>query len=129
MFEQNALFRSDGLGNFRDLVQAMSIQPAMLIYLDNETNVAGAEQENFAREVMELHTIGNARFSEEDVNVEAKVIGVVKDFHLEPTLYEIAPMVLTLRSPSEMPMPGRSRIRSSTRSWRRNTHTSAPTSR
>jgi putative ABC transport system permease protein len=37
------------------------------------------------------------RFSEEDAGVEAKVIGVVKDFHLEPTMYEIAPMVLTLR--------------------------------
>jgi putative ABC transport system permease protein len=37
------------------------------------------------------------RFSEEDAGVEAKVIGVIKDFHFESTLYEIAPMVLTLR--------------------------------
>jgi len=40
--------------------------------------------------------VGN-RFSEEDAGVEAKVIGVVKDFHYESTLYKIAPMVLTLR--------------------------------
>lgn len=72
MFEQNTLFRSQGLGNFRDLVQAMAIQPAMLIYLDNETNTKGAEQENFARELMELFTIGRANYTEADVVAMAK---------------------------------------------------------
>jgi len=72
MFEQNSLFRSGGLGNFRDLVQQMAIQPAMLIYLDNETNEKGAEQENFARELMELFTIGRENYSESDVVAMAK---------------------------------------------------------
>ncbi|MDH4168757.1 MAG: DUF1800 domain-containing protein [Acidimicrobiia bacterium] len=72
IFEQNQLFRSAGLGNFRDLVQTMAIQPAMLIYLDNETNTKGAEQENFARELMELFTIGRENYTEADVIAMAK---------------------------------------------------------
>ncbi|MGI9601760.1 MAG: DUF1800 domain-containing protein [Acidimicrobiales bacterium] len=72
MFDQNTLFRSQGLGNFRNLVQAVSIQPAMLIYLDNETNQKGAEQENFARELMELFTVGRENYTESDVVAMAK---------------------------------------------------------
>ena len=45
-------------GNFRDLVQQMSLQPAMLIWLDNDPNAKGSPNENFARELMELFTLG-----------------------------------------------------------------------
>ena len=45
-------------GNFRDLVQQMSLQPAMLIWLDNDPNEKGNPNENFARELMELFTLG-----------------------------------------------------------------------
>ena len=67
IWDQHLELRRHGFGDFRTLLGKISFGSAMLIYLDNETNVAGAEQENFARELMELHTIGNARFSEEDV--------------------------------------------------------------
>ncbi len=58
MYDQNALFRSAGGGSFLDLVQQMSVQPAMLLWLDNGSNVAGAPNENFGRELMELFTAG-----------------------------------------------------------------------
>ena len=52
MYLQNALFRSMAAGNFRDVVQQMSLQPAMLIWLDNDPNTKGHPNENFARELM-----------------------------------------------------------------------------
>jgi uncharacterized protein (DUF1800 family) len=52
------IIRPNALGNFKDLVVAMSKSSAMLSYLNNDVNVAGAPNENFAREVMELHTMG-----------------------------------------------------------------------
>jgi len=72
MWQQHRLLRAHGLGSFRTLLEKISFDPAMLIYLDNESNVAGAEQENFARELMELHTVGNGRFGEADVIAMAK---------------------------------------------------------
>ena len=60
MYLQNALFRQMAAGNFRDLVQQMSLQPAMLIWLDNDPNSKGHPNENFARELMELFTLGVA---------------------------------------------------------------------
>jgi len=72
MYRQNALFRSAGGGNFRDLVHAMSLQPAMLIYLDNDPNVVGAPNENFARELMELFTLGVNQYSQTDVEEAAR---------------------------------------------------------
>jgi uncharacterized protein (DUF1800 family) len=67
IWDQHLVFRNFGEGSFRTLLDKISFGSAMLIYLDNESNVKGAEQENFARELMELHTVGNGRFSEEDV--------------------------------------------------------------
>ena len=67
IWDQHLLLRNFGEGSFRTLLGKISFDSAMLIYLDNESNVKGAEQENFARELMELHTVGNGRFSEEDV--------------------------------------------------------------
>lgn len=72
MWNQNQMFRVDGLGDFHDLSQAVAIDPAMLRYLDNEYNVAGAEQENFARELMELFTMGVGNYTEGDVVSMAK---------------------------------------------------------
>ena len=72
VWNQHRQLREHGFGNFRDLLGEISFGSAMLIYLDNETNVAGAEQENFARELMELHTIGNGNFSEADVIAMAR---------------------------------------------------------
>jgi uncharacterized protein (DUF1800 family) len=80
MFTQNQLFRPAGpgnpgglgLGSFRDLCWQVAISGAMLVYLNNDTNVRGAEQENFARELMELFTLGVGNFTEADVIAMAK---------------------------------------------------------
>ena len=72
MWDQMRLFRRRCLGNFTDLVRAVSVHPAMLVFLDNESNVAGAEQENFARELMELYTCGVGNFTEDDVVAMAR---------------------------------------------------------
>lgn len=67
MYEQNRLFRSLGAGLFEPLVQQVSVGVAMLVYLDNEPNRQGAPNENFARELMELHTLGVNQYTQEDV--------------------------------------------------------------
>jgi uncharacterized protein (DUF1800 family) len=72
MYLQNALFRSMAAGNFRDLVQQMSLQPAMLIWLDNDPNAKGHPNENFARELMELFTLGVDQYSQDDVVASAR---------------------------------------------------------
>ena len=80
MFLQNQLFRPVGpgnpeglgLGHFRDLTRAVSFGGAMLVYLNNDTNRKGREQENFARELMELFTVGVGHYTEADVVAMAK---------------------------------------------------------
>ena len=72
MFDQNQLFRTHGLGDFETLLQLMALQPAMLDYLDNDTNVVGSPNENFARELMELFTLGVGHYSEDDVQAAAR---------------------------------------------------------
>jgi uncharacterized protein (DUF1800 family) len=72
LFTQNALFRSMALGNFDDLVKAVSKDPAMMIYLDTETNRNGKPNENYARELMELFTTGIGHYSETDVRESAR---------------------------------------------------------
>ncbi len=71
-FNQNQLFRSNALGNLRDLTWQVSIDPAMLIYLDNATNVASHPNENYARELMELFTLGVDHYTENDVREAAR---------------------------------------------------------
>ena len=72
MYRQNQLFRENALGNFGRLLHAASRDPAMLIYLDNANSRKGAPNENFAREVMELFTLGEGKFSEQDVKEAAR---------------------------------------------------------
>ncbi len=67
MQEQIDLFRTDGLGNLRSLAKAMSIQVAMLRYLDNNQNVKESPNQNFARELLELFLMGVGNYTEEDV--------------------------------------------------------------
>jgi len=52
------LFHAQGTGNFRELMIAVAEDPAMLAFLDAGVNVKGAPNENFAREIMELFTMG-----------------------------------------------------------------------
>jgi uncharacterized protein (DUF1800 family) len=56
--DDREVIRKHALGNFRDLLRASAHSPAMLVYLDNQANVKGAPNENYARELMELHTLG-----------------------------------------------------------------------
>jgi uncharacterized protein (DUF1800 family) len=72
MLQQNALFRSMALGNFRTLTQTMAVQPAMLVYLDNVDNVKTSPNQNFARELMELFTLGVGNYGEDDVTAAAR---------------------------------------------------------
>ncbi len=70
---QLELFRQYALGNFRDLVVQVAMDPAMLIWLDGRSNTRAKPQENFGREVMELFTIGVDHYTEPDVYAAARV--------------------------------------------------------
>ncbi len=72
IINQNKLFREEGLGNFRTLLRHIARDPAMLRYLDNDKNHKGAPNENFAREVMELFTLGEGNYTEEDIKETAR---------------------------------------------------------
>jgi uncharacterized protein (DUF1800 family) len=72
MLDQNMLFRRHAIGNFSELLHAVSKDPAMLIYLDGTANRVGRPNENFAREVMELFTLGEGRHTESDVREAAR---------------------------------------------------------
>ncbi len=66
--DDREVIRKNALGSFRDLVWASAHSPAMLVYLDNQANTRGAPNENYARELMELHTLGvEAGYSQQDV--------------------------------------------------------------
>ncbi|HSR50063.1 MAG TPA: DUF1800 domain-containing protein [Acidobacteriota bacterium] len=69
---QNQTLRQHALGNFKEMVHAISKDPAMLVWLDNISNKAGKPNENWARELMELFTMGVGEFSEEDVQEAAR---------------------------------------------------------
>ena len=70
---QIEVLRENALGNFRDLLVAMARDVAMLVWLDGRLNVRARPQENFARELMELFTMGVDTFQEADVYAAARV--------------------------------------------------------
>jgi uncharacterized protein (DUF1800 family) len=72
MLQQMQLFRDFGLGNFESLLQKVTRDPAMLIWLDNRLNRTGSPNENYAREVMELFTVGIGNYTETDVHEAAR---------------------------------------------------------
>lgn len=73
-YEQRAI-RPHALGRFRDLLGAVAHHPAMLRYLDNEQNAAGRVNENYARELLELHTLGvDGGYTQRDVQELAGVL-------------------------------------------------------
>jgi uncharacterized protein (DUF1800 family) len=67
MWNQNEIFRNQGMGKFSDLLTSVSLDPAMLIYLDGNENQAEHPNENFAREVMELFCLGEGHYTEKDI--------------------------------------------------------------
>ena len=72
---ENGSIRPHALGKFRDLLEATLRHPAMLRYLDNEQNAAGKINENYARELMELHTLGvGSGYTQNDVQELARIL-------------------------------------------------------
>ena len=72
MWQQNQLFRSKGMSTFGELLHRVSFGAAMLDYLDNRDNVKNKRNENFARELMELFTIGVGKYTQADVVASAR---------------------------------------------------------
>ena len=73
-FQETAI-RPYALGNFKDLLRATLAHPAMLRYLDNEHNAANKINENYARELLELHTMGvGSGYTQTDVQELARVL-------------------------------------------------------
>jgi uncharacterized protein (DUF1800 family) len=76
-YQYMKLFRDNALGNFRTLIRNVATQPAMMFYLNNQANSATAPDENFARELMELFTLGKdplSQYTQDDVVAAAKVL-------------------------------------------------------
>lgn len=92
MLQQLQLFQASGMGDFRDLLIGVAQNPAMLAFLDAGVNVKGAPNENFAREIMELFTMGEGEYSEQDIREAARAFtgwnyqGL--EFHVAPGLHD-----------------------------------------
>lgn len=72
MWQQNELLRRQSAGNFRTFVQQISRDPAMLDYLNNSQNRKESPNENYARELMELFTLGIGNYTEDDIKQAAR---------------------------------------------------------
>lgn len=100
-FEQEVL-RRHALGRFPDLLKATAHSPAMLYYLDNHVNRRGVPNENYARELMELHTLGvHGGYTQKDVQevarcftgwtVENRFLRARGRFRFDPALHDTLP--------------------------------------
>lgn len=77
VYKHHALLRAGALGNFKTLVRQVTIDPGMLRYLNGYVNVATAPDENYARELQELFTLGkenSPNYNEDDVKAAARVL-------------------------------------------------------
>ena len=72
MLRQYRLFLDLGLGKFAALLDAVTRDPAMIRWLDNETNTKGKPNENYARELFELFTLGDGNYTENDIQEAAR---------------------------------------------------------
>jgi uncharacterized protein (DUF1800 family) len=89
-YEEHAI-RPYALGNFRDLVMATLKHPAMLVYLDNAQSAGGKINENYARELLELHTLGvNGGYTQQDVQELARILTGV-GVNTQPTSPRLKP--------------------------------------
>jgi hypothetical protein len=92
MFRQNCLLRKHALGRFGPFLQAVSRDGAMLLWLDSNSNVKGRPNENYARELMELFSLGVGHYTEKDIREAARAFtgwrtnGV--DFTLDARLHD-----------------------------------------
>lgn len=77
VYRHNAMLRANALGNFKDLVHKVTVDSAMLIYLNGYLNTKRAADENYARELQELFTLGkgpDSQYTESDVQTAARVL-------------------------------------------------------
>jgi uncharacterized protein (DUF1800 family) len=72
LMQQDLLIRRLGTGKFGDLLHAIWRDPAMVVYLDGASNVKGKPNENFARELLELFTLGEGNYTEQDIKEAAR---------------------------------------------------------
>jgi uncharacterized protein (DUF1800 family) len=72
VLQQNETLRKHALGSFRDLLKAMCKDALLLRYLDNPKNEKSAPNENFARELLELFTLGEGQYAEQDIKAAAR---------------------------------------------------------
>jgi uncharacterized protein (DUF1800 family) len=92
--EDRDMMRARAMGRFEDLLQADARSPAMLYYLDNASNTADGPNENYARELLELHTLGvDGGYTEEDIKETARVftgwtIGRPARFVFDPAAHD-----------------------------------------
>jgi len=133
-WRENQLFRAHALGNFEQLLRASATSPAMLITLDNVANVAGSPNENYARELVELFTLGvDNGYTQHDVEELARCFtgwgvcevapssaddplapcaagspGAVLAFHFYPGQHDIAPKTIFQGTSYELALPARS---------------------
>jgi uncharacterized protein (DUF1800 family) len=74
LYNQNELFRQNALGSFQTMLSKVSKDPAMMFWLDSQTNRKGSPNENYGREVMELFTMGIGSYAEQDVKEGARAL-------------------------------------------------------
>jgi uncharacterized protein (DUF1800 family) len=99
MLNQNQLFRTNALGSFSTLLQGVTSDPAMLVWLNGDQNVKSSPNENYGREMLELFTLGADRsaYTETDVRENARALtgwrggvskGVITPFVYDPTRHD-----------------------------------------
>ncbi|HEY7313545.1 MAG TPA: DUF1800 domain-containing protein [Gemmataceae bacterium] len=74
IYEQNATLRKYALGNFRDFLKAITLDAAMMLYLDLEDSDKKKPNENYARELLELFTLGEGNYTERDIKEIARAL-------------------------------------------------------
>ena len=93
--DEDKFLRDNALGRFSELLKGMATMPTMLYFLDSVSNKTPEPNENFARELLELHTLGRGNFSEQDVRDAARVFtgwGVRSNkFHFTPNHHDSGP--------------------------------------
>ena len=98
MFQQNVLFRRHAVGRFSDLAFGIIHDPAMIRFLDNHNNRKQKPNENLARELMELFTLGEGNYTEADIKQGARALtGYTyqdNDFHFAQRAHDPGPKVI-----------------------------------
>ena len=84
VFQQNAMYRRNGLTDLRTLLLDTTFDPLMVRYLDLDQSSAKAPNENYARELMELYTLGLGNYTESDVREGARALSGIRIQLLDP---------------------------------------------